>query len=162
MTREKVLAEIEGWRQEGDGWMHHLANFYLMLPCKLYGKGSWLAESSSEKMDVKYTDFVAEANRPFHSLLFLDNTPRKLLQTIWQTIEETDGVSLEKVEELTSVYVGLQREFNELNKVNEKKGVKQKENKKLLREAMVELYEYVLPVYVALRVMGYSEVDLSA
>jgi hypothetical protein len=95
-----------------------------------------------------------------NSRLLLSQTPREFLAAIKQAIERCPGVELEEILRLQTLRYGFYLKLRWYEGMSKDEKVAWKENLKNTIKLTHTLYEYVLPLYVELRVMGYSHEDL--
>jgi hypothetical protein len=158
--REEVLAEIETWKKEapeGSHWIEKLSNFIHNLPNSGTKTGSMKTDflsSWGKSLDVPYSEFNKNKDdQEAHSDLFLKQTPREFLASFHEALKNIPQMSTSEIDRLIEI---RQKSLTSPQKVPSEK-VSQKS-----RHALKYLYEYTLPLYVELRVMGYSHDDLTA
>lgn len=167
-TKQVIHAEIEAWKSAPDTestWHVKLNNFHTYLPSDFYAKQGGrlkaLPVNLAGLMDVPNGEnIIDEHQRLLYSALFLSQTPREFFEAIDQAIASTPEVSLEKI-------CQLQREQYEqpIFPLSQNMSLAERQAVQKIIDAKVkvieQLYEYVLPVYVTLRVHGYSHYDLT-
>src|SRR5690606_9994603 len=94
------------------------------------------------------------------SRLLLGQTPREFLVTIKQAIERCPGVKLEEILRLQTLHYSFYHKLKWYKGMPKDEAAAWEENLKKAIELMDTLYNYILPLYVELRVMGYSHEDL--
>jgi len=167
IIRKAVLSEIEEWKKnppEGYSWHSKLNNFHAYLPSDDfvdYGRAIGYFAVISGLLDVKNCDSHTGDARDGHSELFLSQTPRQFFEEIDKTIDEIPEVSLEKIKSLQHEHYEVSKDIHLYQGMPPEEEVRQQ---KKIEEAMKfirALCEYTLPVYVELRVKGYSHFDLT-
>jgi len=171
--RQEVLAEIEDWRAKNKKtdrpWQSELANFHLLLPDPESSSGSFMTDQyeSMGFLDRPHGEFITNPEeRSLHSELFLGQTPRELFQTIDNVIKDISSVSLVEILKL----VREERAYGNTLNESSTSFVEMDDNHELELEAafersiikLNELNMYVMPIYIVLRVKGYTHYDLTS
>lgn len=167
ITREAVLSEIEGWKKnphEGYTWHSFLNNFHCYLPSVDYadkgGSNIGYICQNSGLLDTKNYNFHQGGSARHHSKLFLNQTPREFLEEINRTIDNLPDISLAEIKRLQHMHYKINNIHMSLN-MSHKEEKRELEKIDKSMEIIKTLYEYALPVYVELRVKGYSHFDLT-
>lgn len=167
-SREAILLEIENWKQnlsDGFTWHSELNNFHTYLPSDDYsdsgGRQIGYMALVAGLMDIKNSESHKETLQILHhSRLFLDQTPREYFEEIDKTINGLPGISLMEIKRLQHEHFKFRDiHLSQNMSLEEEKQEMEKIDKSI--EILHALYEYCLPVYVELRVKGYSHFDLT-
>lgn len=150
LRRRQVKREIADWQAnppKGSTWHQRLNNFHCYFPCERFKEGSyhaWLV-SLSDALDVQNGEFFRQESKNKNSLnssLYMSQTPREFLNSINTAISKNPNIDITNINRLIMLYY----QTNDIQ-----------ESMRYLRE----LYDYLLPVYIELRAMGYSHYDLT-
>lgn len=168
--RLTVLKEIENWKlnpKDRFTWHSELNNFSTNLPSDDYDNQGG-RYSASMAINAGIYDVVNEITSlkygplcGYNSQLYLSQTPRQFYTTIDEVIDKLPEISLKNIKKLQHEHFEVAKTIRfSQNMTSEEE---ERENKKvdLSMKYLKELYEYTLPVYVELRVMGYSQYDLT-
>jgi len=169
ITKEAILSEIESWKNnppEHLSWHSKLNNFWTYLPMDGYdeqgGRNAGYIVSLCSLMDVKNCKIItSDLGKKLKSSLFLKQTPREFFQNIDRIIENISEVSLKKIKKLQNRHfkAGKGIRLYKDMPINEEKMMNRKIEKSV--KYLKQLYEYTLPIYVGLRLKGYSHYDLT-
>ena len=164
---QAIVAETEDWKtnpDEGSTWHGKFNNYHCYLPSDYYsdegGRQMGLFVNRAGMLDKVNSETHSEENPYHHSELFMSQTPRELFAAIDQAVADQPDVSLDEINR-------LQRKHYEIPSIRMYQNMppeeERLENEKIDRsmDVLRELYEYTLPVYIDLRVMGYSHFDLT-
>lgn len=163
-----VLSEIEEWKNNppnGETLLRRLNNFHTCLPnvdCSDRSGGS----RRRMALDGGLIDIInGKSHRSaqeilLHSELYMGQTPREFFGEIDRTIACLPGISLARI-------IELQQRIEEYKDINFSRPMTPAEEAQVyekidrLMEARTALFEYCLPVYIELRIKGYSHFDLT-
>lgn len=167
-VREVVLAEIEAWKRnppEDYTWHSRLNNFHSYLPSSDYanenGRQIGYFVQISGLLDIKNdVSHQMSSSKPHHSKLFLSQTPREFFEEIDEVIDSIPEVSLDEINGLQHMHYKIKDICMYQNMPSEEMEREQRKTDRSM-EAIRALYEYALPVYVELRIRGYSHFDLT-
>ena len=167
--RKMILSEIEEWKSNETGgfsWHIKLSNFHSYLPADEYPENGgrligYMVQAAGLMDVVNKNSHKGELEEKYRSKLFLNQTPREFFRVIDETIEEVPEVTLEEIKRLQTKHysklhgICLSRDMSFEEEKRQKKKIKES------AKALKALYEYALPLYVELRVKGYSQFDLT-
>ena len=168
--RAEVIAEVENWKKnppEGYSWYSELNNFHTWLPSDYLPEYDRFNEQA-----VTQAGWIDTPNHITHrhssveyaqlnSELYLSQTPRQFMQEIDRTIENLPNISLNKIKRLNTEHYKIASKIHAWQGMSHKEEQELTENINKSMEFLKALYEYVLPVYIELRVKGYSHYDLT-
>ena len=173
--RQMVLEEVASWKHKDYGdlsWHVELNSFMANLPSeaarKKYGqvKGERpdriyaYMTTWANLLDTKFDEINSESpGRQLQSQLYLSQTPREFFQVVDAVIADLPEVTFEEINRLAQI-----KDENSVTIGGERTEEERIANDKKLERAIKaqhELYEYALPVYIELRVLGYSQYDLT-
>lgn len=161
--RQAILDEVEGWKTkhyEDLTWHVELNNFGAILPSADAQGGRLYARfvEAFKGMDTPFREIEGESGYAhLHSELFFGQTPREFYATVDKAINSS-GVSRQEIDKLQHEYYQIMQIYNH-QAANRGKESDAALNKGI--ELQQALYELALPVYVELRVMGYTQYDLT-
>lgn len=166
--REAIFLEIESWKKsppEGFTWHAKLNNFHSYLPSDDYpdGGGRQIGHKVhvAGLMDIKNSEsHHGVLQLLHHSRLFLDQTPKEFFEEIDKTINSLPEISFMKIKRLQHEHFKF-RDICLFQNMSPEEEKREMEKIKKSMEILYTLYEYCLPVYVELRVKGYSHFDLT-
>lgn len=178
-TKKKVMTEIEEYKKtlpQGQTWHIYLNNFMRNLPNRAFTEGSETAHRAKKrgKENITIGQMEDDMDRHFgdppgksrdyavHSERYYSKTAKQLLDDVFLAIKNTPEVSLDRIYELQEVQNEASDEYMKLFKGNDLDGPAGEENRIKMIKANNDLYDYTLPVYIELRVMGYMRADFTA